>query len=89
VNAPAPPPAGATNVLAPGVSWYMVFVAPKILAPNGDVPYEMHGPFGDLATATQYASAKPGSLIVVNLVLHQAAALSPQLQAAMAANVKA
>lgn len=83
------PPAAdpAANVLAPGASWFMVMVAPKILAANGAANYEMHGPFASMGQAAAYSAERPGSLITVTLVLHQAQALSPQLQAAMAAKV--
>lgn len=74
---PAPPAAGQALQLFPGVSFYQVLEASKVLGPNGDPTFAMVGPFADLAGASQYAATRPGSLITVTLVLHQAGAVPP------------
>jgi len=77
MNAPAPkpPPAGAGLQLFPGVSFYQVLEPSKVLGPHGETSFAMVGPFADLAGASHYAATRPGSLITVTLVLHQAAAV--------------
>lgn len=60
--------------LAPGVSFFQVLEPAPLLAANGMAQYGMVGPFLDLARASAYANTKPGSLITVTLVLHQASA---------------
>lgn len=68
-----PPAAGQALQLFPGVSFYQVLEASKVLGPTGEPTFAMVGPFADLAGASHYASSRPGSLITVTLVLHQAA----------------
>lgn len=78
MNAPARPQ--AQGGLFPGVSFFQVLTPGKILAANGDIAYEMHGPFGDLGQASAFCQTRPGSLITVTLVLFQAPAVSVPLQ---------
>lgn len=71
---PNPTPEAAAGGLAPGVSYYQVLEPSKVLGPGGLVQMAMHGPFLDLGQASKFASARPGSLITVTLVLFQTAA---------------
>lgn len=63
--------------LQPGVSYFQVLALSPIRAPNGDMQYAMAGPFLDLPSAEAFANTKPGSLITVTLVLHQATGARP------------
>lgn len=67
----------AQAFLQPGVSYFQVLVPSTVLAPNGDTQYGMAGPWLDLPSANAFANTKPGSLITVTLVLHQAVGAPP------------
>lgn len=73
--------------LQPGVSYFLVLVPSTVLAPNGDAQYGQAGPFMDLASANHFANTKPGSLISVTLILHQATGAPPAAVAPMIAKV--
>ena len=70
--------------LVPGVSYFQVLEPSTLIGANGEQNYSMVGPFLDLARANQYSAGRPGSLITVTLILHQAppaapAGISPEL----------
>ncbi len=69
--AAAPQTQPEANPFFPGVSYYNVLQPSPIIGPGGVRQLAMHGPFQDLATASQYANARPGSMISVTLILHE------------------
>lgn len=71
-----PKPADQAAGLFPGVSFYQVLEPSKILGPGGVLQFAMVGPFPTLLAADAYANTRPGSLITVTLVLHQAPAVA-------------
>jgi hypothetical protein len=64
--------------LAPGVSFYQVFVPGKVLRDAaGNVGYDTYGPFPDLGAASAFCAQHPGSLLAVVLVQFKAPAAPP------------
>lgn len=52
--------------------YYQVLEVAPVLGANGEKRFQITGPIYDLVTASGYSQTKPGSLLCVVTVVHQA-----------------
>lgn len=55
--------------MQPGVTFYQVLAPLAVRDAAGNLQFQMFGPFQTLEQATQHATTKPGSLVLLNVIL--------------------
>lgn len=79
MNAPTPQPLPDADPLIEGVTFYQVLTPAAVRDANGQVQYAMHGPYTNLAAASQHCQKHPRSVIMLNVVVfkNQSYGLTP------------